>query len=107
MLLSSCHVGSNKSKESTLATQYQLVVDADSSGSRVYLYKINHTNNLPIITDEFESSNNLGLASFAENPNNAGEKGMQPLLEVAIKKLYEINPNIKFKAFQTFKIQIL
>lgn len=80
LLLSACNSGGG----STNNTSYQMVVDAGSSGSRVYVYQINPTNALPQLTDIYESSNKLGLATFAANPSTAGSVGIQPLLNSAI-----------------------
>lgn len=79
VLLAACNSGGT-----TNNTSYQMVVDAGSSGSRVYVYQINPTNALPVISDIYESSNKLGLATFAANPSTAGGVGIQPLLSSAI-----------------------
>lgn len=81
MFLAACNSGGSST---TNNTSYQMVVDAGSSGSRVYVYQVNSGTSLPSITDIFESSNKTGLATFKNNPESAGSVGIQPLLDSAI-----------------------
>lgn len=82
VVISGCNSGSSNS--STQLSPYQFVVDAGSSGSRIYVYSKLSTESGLVINDLYESKINIPLASFANNPQDAGSQGIQPLLTSAI-----------------------
>ncbi|AUR50865.1 hypothetical protein CUN60_00630 [Aquella oligotrophica] len=82
MVISGCSSGS--SNGTTQPSPYQFVVDAGSSGSRIYVYNKLTTESGLVINDLYESKINIPLASFANNPQDAGSYGIQPLLTSAI-----------------------
>jgi len=67
----------------TLAASYYAVIDAGSSGSRIYLYDKKHaTNSISVRTLFFyEPEQIAALSSFSEKPEQAGPKGIAPLLD--------------------------
>lgn len=69
---------------------YAIIVDAGSSGSRLHLFQYERNANLPIIHDIFTEKNSTPLASFANNPLNAGSS-LKPLLDSVVKKLADEN----------------
>lgn len=82
LVIIGCSSGSSSS--STSASPDQFVVDSGSSGSRIYVYSKLSTESGVVINDLYESKINIPLASFANNPQDAGTKGIQPLLTSAI-----------------------
>lgn len=62
------------------STAYVAVVDAGSSGSRIYLYELAPGDGLGTIEAVFEDSGDPALSSFADDPGQAGPRGLQPLL---------------------------
>ena len=65
--------------------RYEVVIDAGSSGSRLYLYRIADTNRLyPIVNDVmgYEPRALPGLSSFKGQPERAVAEGVWPLLDV-------------------------
>lgn len=82
LVISGCSSGNSNS--STQLSPYQFVVDAGSSGSRIYVYSKLSTESGLVINDLYESKINIPLASFANNPQDAGSQGIQPLLTSAI-----------------------
>lgn len=82
IVISGCSSGNSNS--STQLSPYQFVVDAGSSGSRIYVYSKLSTESGLVINDLYESKINIPLASFANNPQDAGSQGIQPLLTSAI-----------------------
>lgn len=92
--MAGCAAGSNTANANN--PEYNIVVDAGSSGSRVYVYQINRMANSSQIANIFESSNKIPLASFAPNPESAGSVNINPLLMDAINILkanYNVMPN--------------
>lgn len=95
LLITSCNSGGSSSTPSN-NLQYDIIVDAGSSGSRAYVYQIKNDNHDKKILDLFEVSNKIPLASFSSNPQSSGTTGIAPLLDQAIAKLnldYNITPN--------------
>lgn len=88
----SCSSGSSSS--STPTSSYQFVVDSGSSGSRIYVYNKLVTESGLVLTDLFESKINVPLASFANNPQDAGSQGIQPLLTSAINFIQPTGANL-------------
>lgn len=82
LLIAGCNLANSNNSNS--ASPYQLVIDAGSSGSRIYVYHKLATDSGMVIHDIYESKVSTQLASFADNPQNAGTKGIQPLLMNAI-----------------------
>jgi hypothetical protein len=62
---------------------YHAVVDAGSSGSRIHLYQVSHPDEGMAITDvaQLESADADGLSSYQARSEQAGQKGMEPLLQ--------------------------
>lgn len=82
IFLVACNSGGSTTPTNT--TSYQMVVDAGSSGSRVYVYQISPSSGLPAIIDIYESKNTLPLSKYVGDPSTAGSVGIQPLLDSAI-----------------------
>lgn len=63
-------------------SQYVAVIDAGSSGSRIYLYQGEATSSSVNVTTllEFAPKGGSGLSSYQATPTVAGEQGIQPLL---------------------------
>lgn len=70
------------------ASQYAVIVDAGSTGSKLHLFQYDSDTNIPIIMDIFTKKNSIPLASFSSNPSIAGES-LQPLLDGAVNQLQE------------------
>ncbi|WP_019216575.1 acetate and sugar kinases/Hsc70/actin family protein [Legionella tunisiensis] len=72
--------------------RYNVVFDAGSSGTRMFIYQTVAPAN-PLIVTLFTDNNNIPLASFANNPAAAGNS-LQPLLTEATSVLqtYNITP---------------
>ena len=95
--LSACSSGSSNST----IYPYQFVVDSGSSGSRVYVYSKVSTESGYVITDLYEKKTSTPLASFANNPSNAGTS-VTPLLESAVQFLIsESIPNLNLAKVPT------
>lgn len=73
--------------------RYNVVFDAGSSGTRMFIYQTIAPLN-PLIVTLFTDNNNIPLASFANNPAAAGN-AIQPLLTEATNVLqtYQITPS--------------
>lgn len=80
--------------------KYYIVVDAGSSGSRVYLYDKQTVNNKLVVNDLYEKKVDLPLASYIDNSQDA-YKSIAPLLESAIIKLSQINSTVKLSDVNT------
>jgi apyrase len=76
------------------ADQYQIIVDAGSSGSRLHLFQYDATQTVPVINDIFSESTKPGLSSFANNPQDAGAS-LKKLLDDATAQVKnkQINPH--------------
>jgi hypothetical protein len=61
---------------------YYLIANAGSTGTRLYLFKHNNDNKMPIIESIFSEANTIPLASFGENPEQAYQS-LKPLLQKA------------------------
>ncbi|EPY49692.1 guanosine-diphosphatase Gda1 [Schizosaccharomyces cryophilus OY26] len=64
-------------------TQYVLMIDAGSTGSRVHVYQFNNCNPSPKLEEEYFKMIEPGLSSFAGNPDGAAAS-LNPLLEFAL-----------------------
>ena len=65
-------------------SQYAIVLDAGSTGSRVHVFHFEKTENgLKLISDTFEQLK-PGLSSYADKPKDAA-KSILPLLETAVR----------------------
>lgn len=93
-----CTSGGNNS---TPTSAYQFVVDAGSSGSRIYIYNKLQTESGLLINDLYESKINTPLASFANNPENAGSQGIQPLLTSAINFMHTTKSTVNLATIPT------
>ncbi len=66
------------------ATQYALMIDAGSTGSRVHVYRFNYCSGpSPVLEDEVFREVKPGLSSFKGNPFDAANS-VKELLEVAM-----------------------
>lgn len=73
---------SHAAPRSTSDQQYVAVIDAGSSGSRLYLYRVPRSIKSGQIQDTMKFENNApALANFKLNPSDAGIKAIAPLLE--------------------------
>lgn len=63
-------------------SQYALVIDAGSSGSRLHLYEFSVTADSLELRDELFKPLKPGLSSYAKDPKKGGES-IRPLLEAA------------------------
>ncbi|CAM2011295.1 hypothetical protein [Acanthopleuribacter pedis] len=72
----------------TAADQYSLVIDAGSSGSRIYIYKVqpNQHDELPAVTYVDSSSVNPGISDWNEDPA-AAKANLQTLVDFAKEKV--------------------
>jgi hypothetical protein len=61
---------------------YHAVVDAGSSGSRIHLYRVSRPDDGMAITDvaQLASAGGDGLSSYQAQSEQAGQRGLQPLL---------------------------
>lgn len=94
-----CHSGSS-SGDTTTVTSYQFVIDAGSSGSRIYVYSVNHTQDNVVITNLYDKKVSTPLTSFANNPNDVKDN-IQPLLNSAIEYLTKYNNHISLQSVKT------
>lgn len=64
-------------------SSYHAVVDAGSSGSRIHLYRISRADAGTAITDvaQLASAGGDGLSSYQAQSEQAGQRGLQPLLQ--------------------------
>ena len=82
-------------------TLFYFVIDSGSSGSRIYVYKkVINEMKLDIVS-LFEDKINVPLASFVNHPEEAGEKGIKPLLEQAIKFIKDKEPSVNTLTIKT------
>lgn len=73
-----------------LADNYQMIIDAGSTGSRLHLFQYKKKPALPIINDIFSVSNKIPLSSFADYPEHAGAS-LAPLFYEAENQLKNNN----------------
>lgn len=69
------------------SARYLAVIDAGSSGSRVHLYERTATEASVKVRQLFEDKSGEALSSFARTPDEAGPRGMQPLLDRLLARL--------------------
>ncbi len=62
----------NLNTTATDIPSYQFVIDAGSSGSRIYVYSKSKSESQIIVTDLYEQKTNNPLASFSVDPSKAG-----------------------------------
>ncbi|KAK9326322.1 nucleoside phosphatase family-domain-containing protein [Lipomyces orientalis] len=72
-------------------TQYALMVDAGSTGSRIHVYEFSNCQSSPQLVREVFEMTKPGLSSYPDNPQAAAES-LDPLLAVAMK---EVPDNMK------------
>ena len=103
MFMNGCTSGATSSSTPISQTQssYQFVIDAGSSGSRIYVYNKLSTESGVIINDLYESKVSIPLASFANNASSAGNEGIQPLLISAINFVQLTESGINLAQIQT------
>lgn len=99
IMITGCNSGNNST--STQTSPYQLVVDAGSSGSRIYVYSKLATESGLILNDLYESKISIPLASFANNPEDAGTDGVQPLLTSAINFIQATESDVNLATIPT------
>ena len=71
----------------TDGTRYLAVIDAGSSGSRVHLYERIATEGAVRVRQLFEDRSGEALSSFERNPDEAGPRGLTPLLDRLLARL--------------------
>ncbi|ODQ68017.1 nucleoside phosphatase GDA1/CD39 [Nadsonia fulvescens var. elongata DSM 6958] len=64
-------------------TQYAIMIDAGSTGSRVHVYTFNNCQAVPILLDEQFKMIKPGLSSFPDDPEKAA-KSLDELLKLAL-----------------------
>jgi apyrase len=77
----------------SFASQYIAIIDAGSSGSRLYLYEYEKTKSLPTIKTIYTKSIDIPLSFYKDTPQKAAE-GVIPLLNSMMEFLkdHQINP---------------
>ncbi|WBW72137.1 Golgi nucleoside-diphosphatase Gda1 [Schizosaccharomyces osmophilus] len=73
-------------------TQYVIMIDAGSTGSRVHVYQFNNCNPTPKLEEEYFLMTEPGLSSFAGNPDGAAAS-LDPLLKFALEHVPEKHKN--------------
>ncbi|KAG2193965.1 hypothetical protein INT46_011307 [Mucor plumbeus] len=69
------------------STEYAVMIDAGSSGSRVHVYRFNVCND-PVLEDEVFHMLEPGLSSFRDDAEGAANS-LKPLMEIAVKSVPE------------------
>lgn len=77
-----------------MPTHYAMVIDAGSSGSRVYLFSYKTDTAVPVITEVMNASVQPGLSSFANQPTSAGAS-LKPILDSANQKIQSLGIDAK------------
>lgn len=72
-------------KDGQPTTEYAVMIDAGSSGSRVHVYKFKVCND-PELEDEVFHMLNPGLSSFGDDAQGAA-KSLEKLMEIAVKSV--------------------
>lgn len=67
-------------------TQYAVMIDAGSSGSRVHVYKFNNCGPVPALEDEVFEMLEPGLSSYPDDPE-AAAASLDKLMETAVKSV--------------------
>ncbi len=75
-------------------THYAMVVDAGSSGSRLYLFSYTTDTPVPNIIEVMNTSVQPGLSSYANQPASAGP-ALKPMLDSAAQKIQTLNVDAK------------
>lgn len=80
------------------AENYQIMVDAGSTGSKLHLFQYETTQDTPIIKDVFYENNKIPLSSFEKNPENAG---------TSLEKIFnDVEAQLKNKGINPAEVQI-
>lgn len=90
-------------------SEYSILVDAGSTGSRIHLFQYTFNQNFPEIIDIFSEKVSPGLSSFASNPEKAGES-LKNLFDHAQIQLINrgVNPqNVNVSILATAGMRIL
>ncbi|KAK4521247.1 Mitochondrial succinate-fumarate transporter [Mucor velutinosus] len=74
-------------KDGLPSTEYAVMIDAGSSGSRVHVYRFNVCND-PVLEDEVFHKLEPGLSSFKDDAEGAANS-LKPLMEIAVKSVPE------------------
>jgi apyrase len=68
------------------SSQYALIIDAGSTGSRLHLFEYSKENKIPVIQDVFSENVKPGLSSYEKKPEAAGPS-LKKLLDDALLEL--------------------
>lgn len=91
------------------ADDYQIIVDAGSSGSRLHLFEYSSKKPVPVIKDIYSDNTKPGLSSYEKNPQDAGAS-LQKLLDGAMQKITEkkVRPqDVKISVLATAGMRLL
>lgn len=102
VLLFGCCAGG--ATTTTPTAGYEMVIDAGSSGTRVFLYNYDASNPKAKITIHLlcDKKVNLPLASYANNPTAVGTSVIKPLLDDAIAELKILSPATPLSAVEVY-----
>lgn len=76
-------------------TQYTLIIDAGSTGSRLHLFQYKTGGEIPEVQSLFSEKVKPGLSSFESNPQAAGASLKKPLDDVLLElKKQQIDPKV-------------
>jgi Golgi nucleoside diphosphatase len=80
------------------AENYQIIVDAGSSGCKLHLFHYETTQAMPFIKEIFYEKNYIPLSSFDKNPKNAG---------LSLEKLFnDVQDELKNKKIDPHKVEV-
>lgn len=89
-------------------SQYEIIIDAGSTNSRLHLFSYQLDSSVPEITDQLYKKNSLPLSSFKDHPNDAGAS-LKPILDDAVHyvKDHNINQALSINVYGTAGMRLL